>query len=606
MKRFLMLLLALALTTGSACASTAVDVQGYDKKRGFTYVTFGRYPQDASGAPAPILWRVLRVEDAAAWLISDRVLDAQPVQTDAVGFDGWETCALRAWLNDDFLNAAFACEDRPALVEDGAGDLVSLPEADLLKDASQGLGGERERTAAGTAYALARGLRSHGPSESPYWMRTRSTSDRRSQRLVIAKGKLGYMNVAARDIGVRPVIGVKLDTLQVLSGAGAMTDPFVLSASPEALERARLAREQAEAEARRQEEARQLARQQQEAAEKKALEDAARALADAEQALADAKAAGASADKLCQLEQRVGEKRQALNLLTMTEREGFPMLTAQGFLPEGEPEFILEDADNGLWRYASQDLLIEIRRHTIAGPVRYLAAELFVREGTPGFHMVPHDWDHMTTDAERYLEKPVNIARNNRLVFSTDGDYFLYRIDRKGSGVTIRRGEVLVDSPPSEKRDSYPPLDMLALYPDGDMRAFAARERTAQELLAGGAVDVLSFGPYLIRDGQINTSYVNYGTTLQPRVAIGMVEKGHYWCVIVEGRIRESRGMDCRQVAGLMADLGCGMAFNLDGGWTSAMVFMGKQLNQLDHNGVRDNARKQNEVMGIGVTDAYR
>ena len=120
-----------------------------------------------------------------------------------------------------------------------------------------------------------------------------------------------------------------------------------------------------------------------------------------------------------------------------------------------------------------------------------------------------------------------------------------------------------------------------------------------------GAWDVLSFGPYLIREGKVNTSYINYGTTLQPRAAIGMVTKGHYWAVIVEGRIRPSRGMTCLEVADLMKTLGCETAFNLDGGWTSAMVFMGKQLNQLDKSGVHDNARTQNEVMGIGYTDAY-
>ncbi|NLB38951.1 MAG: phosphodiester glycosidase family protein, partial [Clostridiales bacterium] len=110
---------------------------------------------------------------------------------------------------------------------------------------------------------------------------------------------------------------------------------------------------------------------------------------------------------------------------------------------------------------------------------------------------------------------------------------------------------------------------------------------------------------YLIRDGEINTSYTTYGTSLQPRAAVGKVEKGHYWCLIVEGRIAESRGMTTRQVGDLMAQLGCTMAFNLDGGWTSAMVFMGKQLNQLDRTGIKDNARPQNEVMGIGVTNAY-
>ena len=87
------------------------------------------------------------------------------------------------------------------------------------------------------------------------------------------------------------------------------------------------------------------------------------------------------------------------------------------------------------------------------------------------------------------------------------------------------------------------------------------------------------FGPILVRDGDVKPTH-HLRHLAAARAAIGMVEKGHYWCVIVEGRIRESKGMTCHQLAELMGSLGCSMAFNLDGGWTSAMVFMGKQLNQ--------------------------
>ena len=292
---------------------------------------------------------------------------------------------------------------------------------------------------------------------------------------------------------------------------------------------------------------------------------------------------------------------------------GFPPLTEEGFLPPGEAEFVFIDAENGKWRFVNQDLRIEITRHEDKSvPLRWLGAEIFTREGTPGFQMFSHNKEHMLESRSKYTEKPAVIARNHKLVFSMDGDYFLYRVHAKKTtgrnlaiGVVIRDYEVLVDDPASEKRNLYPPLDMLALFPDGDMRVYKARDLTAQELLDLGAKDVLSFGPWLIRDGVLNDTYKNYGTTIQPRAAIGMVEKGHYWALIVEGRIRPSAGMTTFEVGALMKELGCTQAFNLDGGWTSAMVFMGKQLNQLDKSGVHDNARPQNEVMGIGTTDAY-
>ena len=117
-----------------------------------------------------------------------------------------------------------------------------------------------------------------------------------------------------------------------------------------------------------------------------------------------------------------------------------------------------------------------------------------------------------------------------------------------------------------------------------------------------GARDVIAFGPWLVRNGEVNMEYTTYGYNFEPRVGIGMVEKGHYWVLIAEGRIRPSRGMTCRETAYVFQELGCTEAFNLDGGWTSSLIFMGQQLNQLDNSGIHNNARTQNEILGVGYT----
>lgn len=301
----------------------------------------------------------------------------------------------------------------------------------------------------------------------------------------------------------------------------------------------------------------------------------------------------------------------ALGLGGALAEGAFPPLDDAGFLGEGEAEFVFADPEQGVWRYASPALRIEITRHEQQKPrLRYLAAEIFVKPGAGGFRMVPVDVDHLDKVADRYKKKPVEIARDNGLVFSMCGDYFLYRVGRTARvksyaiGVEIRDHKLLFDKPAAPTRNVYPPLDMLALFEDGDMRVYAANELTAEQLLFSGARDVLSFGPVLIRDGLMREDDKRWGTTLQPRAAVGMVEKGHYWALIVEGRVRPSRGTTVQGVAEIMQGLGCRTAFNLDGGWTSAMVFMGRQLNQLDNTGVRDNARPQNEVMGIGFSQA--
>ncbi len=296
--------------------------------------------------------------------------------------------------------------------------------------------------------------------------------------------------------------------------------------------------------------------------------------------------------------------------------EGFPALTEQGFLPEGEPEFVTEDPAAGVWRYASQTLRVVIRRtesRTNGRKQRCLIAEIFLKEGEEGFRTVAHAPGHLLDNMDRYKEKQNVIAANNGLVFAMSTDFFIYRIARReqsGSGypvgVTIRGGELLAEAPIREGASLYPPLDMLALFDGGDMRVYKANELTGQQLLDIGARDVLSFGPILVRDGELGSFDKVRGATPQPRAGIGMFAPGHYVCIIAEGRIRESKGLSCEEFAQLFRSLGCTLAFNLDGGNTSCMIFMGKQLNQLTNSGVYNNARPQHEVMGIGYTELLK
>ena len=71
------------------------------------YVTFGAYPQTASGTDkTPIEWLVLDRIGSSVLLLSRYGLDTQPYhETDASVT--WETCTLRKWLNSAFLETAF-------------------------------------------------------------------------------------------------------------------------------------------------------------------------------------------------------------------------------------------------------------------------------------------------------------------------------------------------------------------------------------------------------------------------------------------------------------------------------------------------------------------
>jgi exopolysaccharide biosynthesis protein len=205
-----------------------------------------------------------------------------------------------------------------------------------------------------------------------------------------------------------------------------------------------------------------------------------------------------------------------------------------------------------------------------------------------------------------------DIEKQTNLVYAMNGDYYIYRANRyrntKGKvaiGRVARGGKLLFDTAVSENRRTHPNLDLMALYPDGTMSVHGANGATAQALLDAGARDVLSFGPYLIRDGVINKQGVNnFGVTQQPRAGIGMVRRGHFVHVIVESRTSKSRGVNTAWLADRFELLGCDTAFNLDGGQTAVLIFMGEQLNEIGKYDDKTNSRLQNEIMGIGTMNA--
>ena len=77
------------------------------------YVLFGSYEQDndSSNGKEPIEWLVLDVQDRKALLLSRYALDCRPYNNRGAGVT-WETCALRTWLRDSFLNEAFSAEEQ--------------------------------------------------------------------------------------------------------------------------------------------------------------------------------------------------------------------------------------------------------------------------------------------------------------------------------------------------------------------------------------------------------------------------------------------------------------------------------------------------------------
>ena len=77
------------------------------------YVFFGAYEQDndTSNGKEDIEWLVLEVKDGKALVISKYALDCKRYNTNYTHVT-WETCTLREWLNNNFINSAFSADEK--------------------------------------------------------------------------------------------------------------------------------------------------------------------------------------------------------------------------------------------------------------------------------------------------------------------------------------------------------------------------------------------------------------------------------------------------------------------------------------------------------------
>ncbi len=163
------------------------------------------------------------------------------------------------------------------------------------------------------------------------------------------------------------------------------------------------------------------------------------------------------------------------------------------------------------------------------------------------------------------------IAQANNAVIATAGDWY-----------TDNPGPVLRNGILYRNQIKY---DILVMYNDGTMKTYAKGEYDKDSIkeLEGEAWQIWTFGPMLLKEGQPMTKF-SLPTPVagsNPRTAIGYYEPGHYVFVTVDGRQPGySNGLKLKDLSQLMYDLGCKVAFNLDGGASSQLAFLGEQINK--------------------------
>jgi tetratricopeptide (TPR) repeat protein len=155
-------------------------------------IIFGSYEQDNNtlNGNEDIEWIVLAKEDDKLLVISTYALDCQPYNTSYTDVT-WETCSLRKWLNDTFINSAFnsieqgviystnvAAHKNPSYTTSPGNNTIDQMFLLSITEAEQYLETSKKRQCKGTAYCYAQGARTVKGWQNPihgnclWWLRS--------------------------------------------------------------------------------------------------------------------------------------------------------------------------------------------------------------------------------------------------------------------------------------------------------------------------------------------------------------------------------------------------------------------------------------------------
>lgn len=196
----------------------------------------------------PIRWRVLKVDDTRALLLSDLILDNQKYAMDNLETT-WETSYMREWLNEQFVNCAFSKEEQAALLENplsnssnstygtGSGNstmdkIFLLAEEDLYMENAIGYGfmqynlSDEARRCQSSMYARAMGVSVKNDERyenSGYWWLRTAGFNGTYVCGVDNIGQIDDFGVSANSsrsvYGMRPAIMLDLNAVQCYSVA---------------------------------------------------------------------------------------------------------------------------------------------------------------------------------------------------------------------------------------------------------------------------------------------------------------------------------------------------------------------------------------------------
>ncbi|MBQ4427771.1 MAG: phosphodiester glycosidase family protein [Oscillospiraceae bacterium] len=183
------------------------------------------------------------------------------------------------------------------------------------------------------------------------------------------------------------------------------------------------------------------------------------------------------------------------------------------------------------------------------------------------------------------------IALEHNAILAINGDFY----GSRNTGFVVRNGVIY--------RDISSGGEALVIYADGSFEIVNEDDTTAEELVNNGAVQVLSFGPALVENGEVSVTKsdeVGKAMASNPRTAIGIIDENHYIFVVSDGRTSESEGLSLLELAEFCKSLGAETVYNLDGGGSSTMVYLGEVINNPTTSGNNIKEREVSDIVYIG------
>jgi exopolysaccharide biosynthesis protein len=186
-------------------------------------------------------------------------------------------------------------------------------------------------------------------------------------------------------------------------------------------------------------------------------------------------------------------------------------------------------------------------------------------------------------------ETTSGMAEEHSAILAINGDYYGFRND----GHVLRNGTLYRNTGSAEA---------LVMDREGNFRCVDETAISAADIAA--AWQIWSFGPALVKHGQIavdsGSEISGRSAPSNPRTAIGQAGPLRYIMIVSNGRTGEDQGLSLHQLAEVFAERGCTVAYNLDGGGSSCMVFNGKVLSRPTTTGRNISEREVSDIVYIG------